>query len=462
MGTKEPVPVYQKPVKNERIDKLKKAFNDNFSKDPEFYVKVPGRVNLIGEHIDYCGYGVCPMALEQNMLLAVSKEDTSVIKIRNIDGQKYQPKDIETDTGIEIGEGPPQWFQYVLCGIKGVLEAMPSSTAIKNNGMNIVVSGNVPLRAGLSSSSALVSASALATAFAREFFLPKKEIADLCAKSERHIGTEGGGMDQAIAFLATEGCAKFIEFFPLRSTDVKLPEGATFVIAHSLVEKNKAASSDFNCRVVECRLAAQVLAKLMILEWRKMKKLVDLQAAPACDLLSVLHVVQTKLHDEPYAKSEVFSILETDQREMEELTLTANTRNVETFKLKQRAQHVFSEADRVRQFSEACATLQGEEALITLGRLMNASHDSLRDLYECSHPQLDELVELSRKLTYGTRLTGAGWGGCVVSLLSSDKVDEYIHTVKEEFYSKYARNCEFNIDSVVFSTKPNACACVYR
>ncbi|CAG9840200.1 unnamed protein product [Diabrotica balteata] len=91
-----------------------------------------------------------------------------------------------------------------------------------------------------------------------QFQISKEKLASLCAECERYIGTQGGGMDQAIAFLATEGCAKHIEFSPLRSHDVTLPSKAIFVIAHSLTSMNKAATADFNCRVVECRLATQV------------------------------------------------------------------------------------------------------------------------------------------------------------------------------------------------------------
>lgn len=85
----------------------------------------------------------------------------------------------------------------------------------------------------------------------------KHKLADIAAACERYIGTQGGGMDQAIAFLAEEGCAQFIEWNPLRATPIKLPNGAVFVIANSLSEANKAANSDFNQRVVECRLGCR-------------------------------------------------------------------------------------------------------------------------------------------------------------------------------------------------------------
>ena len=106
------------------------------------------------------------------------------------------------------------------------------------------------------------------------------ELADLCAKAERFIGTQGGGMDQAIELLAVEGKAQYIQFNPIRTTSVELPSEACFVIANSLSESNKAAGSEFNQRVVECRLAAKILAKKLDVEhWKKIVRLIDVQIA---------------------------------------------------------------------------------------------------------------------------------------------------------------------------------------
>ncbi|KAI4469577.1 mevalonate kinase/galactokinase [Holotrichia oblita] len=189
---------------NERTSNLLSLFTERFGHQPEFFVKVPGRVNLIGEHVDYCGYGVCPMALEQDMLLAVSScENSTLLKIANLNAEVYC--DYEGDLEkLEIKiEGAPKWYQYVLCGIKGILEILPSDITLR--GLTILVHGTVPPNAGLSSSSALVSAAALATSHAHNQRISKEKLANLCAECERYIGTQGGGMDQAIAFLATEG-----------------------------------------------------------------------------------------------------------------------------------------------------------------------------------------------------------------------------------------------------------------
>lgn len=145
------------------------------------------------------------------------------------------------------GVAPP-WHLYYLCGVLGVLEHL----GLEDGGIScdVVVDGRVPARAGLSSSSALVCAAALATLVANRGEMARKELASLCAASERWIGTQGGGMDQAIAFLATAGTAQRIEFVPeLAGEKVGLPTGSVFVIANSLVEANKAASDGYNVRV---------------------------------------------------------------------------------------------------------------------------------------------------------------------------------------------------------------------
>ncbi|XP_019870962.2 N-acetylgalactosamine kinase [Aethina tumida] len=450
------VPVLQLPV-TDRSRQLADVFTTRFKCNPQFFVRVPGRVNLIGEHIDYCGYGVCPMALEQDILLAVSCEEGDDIHLHNVEDTYPDHVGSIRNVEIKIGEGAPQWHQYFFCGVRGILDILPEGTNLRS--MKIAVSGRVPQRAGLSSSSALVSAAALATAYAHELELAKDKIASVCAECERYIGTQGGGMDQAIAFLATEGCAKFIEFSPLRSTDVALPAGAVFVISHSKTNLNKAATSHFNCRVVECRLAAQIIAKKQGLEWTSVKRLGELQTRLNVDLPSMISLVERTLHEEPYSKAEVVAELDTTSARLDEVSLTANTRNIESFKLRQRALHVFKEALRVEMFHQTCKNAE-EGALQILGRLMTESHESLRDLYECSHPQLDRLVELSLDLSLGSRLTGAGWGGCVVSLVRPENVDAFKNSLKEKFYAPLGITCEKELESALFATAPNSGASI--
>ncbi|CAG9857983.1 unnamed protein product [Phyllotreta striolata] len=457
----EQVPIVALP-KDDRAEATAREFLDAFQKKPDFFVRVPGRVNLIGEHIDYCGYSVCPMALKQDVLLAVSVENDKKLQLRNFD-KKFS--DFQCDLPnfeVRSGEGAPQWYQYFLCGVKGILDVLPVDRTAK--GMKILVNGNVPQSAGLSSSSALVSAAALASAYAHGLSMSKEKLANICAECEKYIGTQGGGMDQAIAFLATEGCAKHIQFSPLRSEDIALPADAVFVIAHSLVNLNKAATADFNCRVIECRLAAQLIAvflhQLMAMkrgvEWRTIRKLSDVQAALSLDLKAMISFAESALHERPYTKEEITSELATTVDELALVSLTPNTEHIVTFKLRQRALHVFQEALRVEEFLRACSAPHGEATPSILGGLMSESHRSLRDLYECSAPELDRLVEMSKGYALGARLTGAGWGGCAVALVPPHNVDGYMEFLKKNFYGEVE-----DVEALLFSTAPRGGACVY-
>lgn len=205
----------------------------------------------------------------------------------------------------------------------------------------IAVSGNIPPASGLSSSSALVCSAALATAYLFDLPLNKNLLATLSASSERFIGTQGGGMDQAIAFLARKGCAQFIEFNPIRATSISLPSDAVFVIANSLTEANKAATSDFNTRVVECRIACKLLAHLNVFAWDKIKNLSQLQNEILNMGLEQFEVfIKEHLTKDNYTKDELMDLFRVSSSQFEDIFLTPNTKHVKEFKLRQRALHV--------------------------------------------------------------------------------------------------------------------------
>ncbi|XP_064148059.1 N-acetylgalactosamine kinase isoform X4 [Loxodonta africana] len=385
-----------------RLLKLKEMFNSKFGSIPKFYVRAPGRVNIIGEHIDYCGYSVLPIAIEQDMLIAVEPVKTHTIQLANTNS--LYPDFSTSANNIQIDKTKPVWHNYFLCGFKGIQEHFGLSNL---TGMNCLVDGNIPPSSGLSSSSALVCCAGLVTLTALGMSLSKGryeleltqrhqvELAEICAKSERYIGTEGGGMDQSISFLAEEGTAKLIEFSPLRATDVKLPSGAVFVIANSCVEMNKAATSYFNIRVTECRLAAKLLAKYKNLPWDEVLRLEEVQARLGVSLEDMLLTTEDALHPEPYSPEEICRCLEISLEQLRTQILSPNTQDVLHFKLYQRAKHVYSEAARVLRFKNLCEEAP-DNVVQLLGEIMNQSHASCRDMYECSCPELDWLVDVCR------------------------------------------------------------------
>uniref|UniRef100_A0A6A7G9C7 N-acetylgalactosamine kinase-like n=2 Tax=Hirondellea gigas TaxID=1518452 RepID=A0A6A7G9C7_9CRUS len=443
---------------DDEVTSLKQYFVSQFDQQPHSIVRAPGRINLIGEHIDYNGYSVLPIAIKQSVFVAVSTNTENKINILN-----YIPSFPQYSCHVsEVSKisKPPAWYDYVLCGIYGVQQELKLATL---PGMNFVVMGKVPMAAGLSSSSALVCGAAVATnsilktveiastltangtanAIERRT-LSMETMAHMCAAAEKHVGTEGGGMDQAACLLSREGSAQLISFNPLRCTVVTLPKGATFVVANSLHPMNKAATSDFNLRVVECKLARSILAKASGHDWEEISTLNALQLTLNKSLDQMVQLVNETLHEEAYTLDEIAEFFYMNKSTICRVFLTKNTKHITKFKLHSRALHVFSEARRVFKFKQICDEWTSKESagqvqdtasvLSELGALMYESHVSTRDHYECSHPALDELVELSHQHAAGARLTGAGWGGCTVALVREDKVAAHCDALIAQYY----------------------------
>lgn len=437
----------------QRCENLVQNFTKRFGHAPHFIARAPGRVNLIGEHVDYCGYSVLPMALEQDITMAVASTDDSTITLVNtID--KYTD---HTQPATSCDIKGHQWYDYFLCGYRGILEEFKVT---QPRGLQVMVDGNIPPSAGLSSSSALVCCSSLVALFGNDLPLQSKvDIANLCAVSEKFIGTQGGGMDQAISFLAEPGKALKIDFNPLTSTEVSLPSGYAFVIANSLVEANKAAFSGFNERVVECQLATKLIAKVKGFDWQTTFKLAEAQKLLNLDLGKMVDIVKECLHEEPYTHSEICQLLEIPDGQLVEEVLphmSVQARDaaarLQRFKLYQRAMHVYNEAHRVIKFKETTEIQQDpHDTGIELGALMTGSHDSCSGLYECSCPQLDQLVKVCQEGgACGARLTGAGWGGCTVSIVPESKLSAFMDSVADSYYKRPMSE----LSTTVFATNP--------
>ncbi|XP_057290502.1 N-acetylgalactosamine kinase-like [Hydractinia symbiolongicarpus] len=461
MGEEQPS-VYNSPAKiygeekdvQNRFAALNDAFTKKYGHPPLFYARAPGRVNIIGEHIDYCGYAVFPMALEQDIVYAVSTNNNGKYKMANTNSNFG---DYETDVkSFEITGH--QWYDYVLCGHKATIDEAKIDVPV---GMNTLVDGTVPKSAGLSSSSALVCCSALTTMYANKKNLSKLTLADASQRCEAYVGTEGGGMDQAISFLAEAGTAKLIEFKPLRATDVRLPDGANFVIANSLREMTKSenAGEYYNKRVSECRIAAQILSNKAGIEWRKTRRLLDTQNAMNKSLDEMVQLVEKTFHKEPYTREEVCKELNITDEELIKECLNPTTASSKEFKLYHRAKHVYSEAARVWKFKQICEE-NPPDSLKALGELMNASQESCAKDYECSCDELDELTTICRESgALGSRLTGAGWGGCTVSLVTSEVIESFIEKVKSRYFECNEKRRE-KVKEALFATKPGSGAAI--
>ncbi|VVC25844.1 Hypothetical protein CINCED_3A016918 [Cinara cedri] len=441
------------------IQKLEEHFRKNFSPyQPEYYIKVPGRVNLIGEHVDYCGYSVFSMAIEQCIVVAAKRiNDQPTVQLTNLSSERYEnvSKNI-LDISVDSLSKSPHWSNNFLCGVKGAREHLIENELIpgKNVGFLFAVTGNIPENSGLSSSSALVTAAVMATLVGYGVRISQLKLAEVSAKCKRYIGTASSGVDQAIAVNAKEGYASRIDFNPMMIKQYHLPSDVKFIVAQSLVVKNKTASNDFHTRVVECKLASQIIAKRLNLTWKHMTVLATLQKNLGNTLDQMIELVHQNLHVDGYSKKEICEILNVSENELDELSLTPNTIHVTEFFLHQRALHVFEEAKRMEMFCDLC---ENSGTTSDLGQLMNESHSSLRDLYQCSHPDLEELVDVCKRgHAFGCKLTGGGWGGCVVAMVPSASADEFVEFVKDQFYSK--RNFD---EKCIFATNPSEGACAY-
>eukprot|EP00298_Acanthocystis_sp_HF-20_P015737 c21244_g1_i2.p1 GENE.c21244_g1_i2~~c21244_g1_i2.p1 ORF type:complete len:488 (-),score=161.32 c21244_g1_i2:21-1484(-) len=460
----------------QRISFLCNEFEKRFEKAPNFIVRNPGRVNLIGEHIDYMGFSVLPMALEVDCVICIGQSNSKVIRIENSSSEQYPPISLPLGE-IQIDLQNHKWYNYALAGIKGVLQQSIANTKLNElniNGFNILVDGTVPKSAGLSSSSALVCASALAVTSILNMNLDKVELSNLCRESEQFVGTVGGGMDQAISFLGMAGIAQRIHFDPLKANPVQLPAGGVFVISNSLVEANKVVSQ-FNKRVVECRLACAVIAKLLpISEESKaqynlfkpkltFRKLLEISELP---LNEFKEKSLSLLHKEAYTLNEIAQILSLTTDELTNIFLKVGNRQIEEpFQLFLRASHVLEETTRVELFEKCCQNMElsDDERLKELGKLMNESQFSCSEQYECSCDELDQLTRICRENgALGSRLTGAGWGGCAVSLVPFENVKKFLDSVWDLYYANNIQRSAANRDETLFASTASSGALVWK
>lgn len=472
------------PFTSEHQTNINTTFRQRYGQFPDFYVSAPGRVNLIGEHIDYAGYGVLPMALSKTVWMAVARAPSSVHKIRveHMNAEQFPAGSFPKDPQAAIPNAQHAWYHYVQCGYKGAWLADTATPSCTGNALQILVGGTIPLAAGLSSSSALVVASTLATLYCTpQPTIPHRleEIAELARQAEGFIGTMGGGMDQAISVM---GQARLVQFDPVRTLPVTLPPEAVFVVANSLTPAEKAVAAHvcYNKRVVEMMLASKVLARALALpDVLSYKTFAQVQNALAKQQdrpvpLDEMQQLARRHLCEEYTEADLLGVLSPAAWEdwfphasSEERVRIGQVREAATsYVLRGRAVHVYAEAERVWQFQRACA-LNDDDAspastLDTLGALMNASHVSCDELYECSCPELNALTQRCRDLgALGSRLTGAGWGGSCVSLVSTKHLDTFLEGLKDYYATNVSLAKGQDWNEICFSAVPTPGASIY-
>ena len=371
----------------------------------------PGRVNLIGEHTDYNGLPVLPIAIDRDIRIEFRVAGESMVRLDS-PSTRFEAFEFRLDRPIEAA-AQGDWSNYVRAAARGLLDhgiALP-------RGVTGRVTGNVPIASGLSSSSALVVAAALALLKANGVEVPRLELASLMARAERFVGLQGGGMDQAACLHGIAGHALRIDFDPLRVTPVAVPEGWRWVVASSLVraEKSAGAREAYNERARECREALAVVGGGAR---RAGSALPDIGHGIADAGTPGTAGMPPTYRD----------LIADDDRD----GLTAHARRALTPVLFRRFRHVVTEGRRVA-LAEA-AMRDGDMG--RFGDLMVRSHESLRDDYEVSTTELDEIVAIALEAgAAGARLTGAGFGGCAVALCDRSAVAPVMEALAARFYT---------------------------
>jgi len=331
--------------------------------------RAPGRVNLIGEHTDYNDGFVMPMAIGFSAWMELRPLTENRLEIFS--------ENFGEHTEFPLGQSHPQprshWSDYVT-GLAVMLEKAGHAV----QGASLRIRSDVPLGAGLSSSAAIEVATACALTANSHLNLDRRELAKLCRQAENEfVGARVGIMDQFASLFGQANQALLIDCRSLEYQLVPLSENAQFVVCNTMV-KHKLASSEYNQRRAECEAGVKHLA---------------------ANLPNV-----TALRDVTSQE------LETNRAGLPEL-------------IYRRCRHVVTENSRVLDAGQA---LEAGD-LRRFGELMNESHRSLRDDYEVSCRELDLMVELARQVpgVYGSRMTGGGFGGCTVTLVANERVDEF-------------------------------------
>lgn len=479
-----------------RWNKLLEKFQSLYGRPADFVARSPGRVNIIGEHIDYSLYSCLPMGITPDVIIAVSTEldgassgdgSTYKLKLANLDDQRFPTREFDVKHGeVEIDATQHEWTNYFKAGLRGALQLLKKKHGadFKPKSMQVLMDGTVPAGGGLSSSAAFVSASALAVMIANgEKNVDKKDLTEVAIVSERAVGVNSGGMDQSASVFSERGSALLVNFFPsLSARPVFFPKTSpelVFVIAQSFVTSNKQVTGPihYNLRVVECSMAAAVLnAKLVPgtelpkdagplgvslrgFHSNYFKDTKKSQAEQVAELIELTKSTLTK--EEGYTVEEVASAMGTTVDDIKARFMSSFPVRGEYFKLRQRALHVFTEAARVTDFltlleDKSQHTTSGDAAAYNqkLGDLMNQTQDSCRELYECSCPEIDEICKIARDAgSYGSRLTGAGWGGCSVHLVPADKVENVKKAFHDKYYSKRNLN-KTDLEGAIVVSRP--------
>ncbi|HJX00847.1 MAG TPA: galactokinase [Terriglobales bacterium] len=349
------------------IESLKRDFRTVYGPEPHIF-RAPGRVNLIGEHTDYNEGFVMPAAIDFYTWVAIAPRSDSKVNIRS--------QSFEDNLSIDLdGDLRPRhaWSDYVV----GVLEQIKhEGNAV--SGADILIHGEVPIGAGLSSSAAIEVAVGYAKLAEDGRAIDRVKLALLCQRAENQfVGMRCGIMDQFISCNGQRDHALMLDCRSLQYKLLPLASTARMVICNTMV-KHELAAGEYNRRRADCEEGVRILTKYLP-QVRALRDVVPEQLEHYRDKLPAI--------------------------------------------IYRRCRHVVTENDRV----ERAATVLQKGDLTGFGKLMAESHRSLRDDYEVSCRELDIMVEIARpqKGVYGARMTGGGFGGCTINIVAAEQAESF-------------------------------------
>lgn len=382
----------------DRKEKLINSFKERFGMNPDIISRGPGRVNLIGEHTDYNQGFVLPVAIDRDIAIVSKVRDDRIVRLYSLDFN------IEVEFPLDniVYDEDNKWSNYP----KGVARILQEE-GYNLRGMDGVITGNVPQGAGLSSSAAFEVAMAMNFEKLSGLEIDPVKMALLSQKAEnKFVGVNCGIMDQFISRMGKKDHALLLDCRNLEFDLVPFVlEGIKLVVCNTNKTRGL-MDSEYNDRRRECERGVKLLEEYL----------------PGIESLR-----DVELKDFMKCKYHLPEVTE------------------------KRCRYVIKENDRVLESVEA---LEEDEDLIRFGELMNQSHIGLRDDYEVSCPELDAMVEIAWKTegVIGSRMTGAGFGGCTVTIVTDDAFDVLVENVKNE----YPKRTGLKPEIFVFSAEDGA------
>ena len=360
------------------LDELRNAFRKLYNAEPRLF-GAPGRVNLIGEHTDYNDGFVLPMAIDRVTIAAASARDDRTVRVHSLNLDESRAFDLDGEPQAQRGI----WLDYV----EGVARVLESRGALLS-GADIMLSSDVPVGAGLSSSAALELSVGFALIALSGAKVEMVALA-LAGQEAEHtfVGTQCGIMDQLVAALGRRAHALLIDCRSLETEAIPMNIEDVAVVVCDTRVKHELASSEYNKRRAECARGVELLRRSL----------------PGIRALRDVSTGEFERYEDRLPEP-----------------------------VRSRCRHIVTENERTLRAASALRSGR----LDLMGQLMHASHLSLRDDYEVSSAELDALVDIADGIdgVLGARMTGGGFGGCTVNLVRRERLEEFRELVSREYH----------------------------